>query len=68
MYHRHKKNQLFNIFPRVETSWTLLITPNTTVMEGRRVALLCRTPNNDPDANILWIKRFSVLMLVKIDR
>lgn len=56
MYHRYHKNQLFNISPRVGPSWTLLITLNTTVMEGEIVVLRCIILNDDPDAYLLWIK------------
>nr|XP_019930077.2 fibroblast growth factor receptor 4 [Crassostrea gigas] len=41
------------------TSRSLVITQNTTVMEGQRVVLICRTPNNDSDATLQWIKRVS---------
>lgn len=36
-----------------------MMTQNTTVMEGQRVVLICRTPNNDSDATRQWIKRVS---------
>lgn len=35
------------------------MTQNTTVMEGQRVVLKCRTPNNEPDVPFHWIKRVS---------
>uniref|UniRef100_K1PC93 Uncharacterized protein n=1 Tax=Magallana gigas TaxID=29159 RepID=K1PC93_MAGGI len=41
------------------TSRSLVMTQNTTVMEGQRVVLKCRTPNNEPDVTFHWIKRVS---------
>lgn len=61
IYHRYHRNQLFNVSPRVGTSRSLVMTQNTTVMEGQRVVLICRTPNNKPDVTFHWIKRVSGL-------
>ncbi|XP_052682063.1 cell adhesion molecule 2-like [Crassostrea angulata] len=47
------------------TTWSVVKTQDITVVEGQRVVVICRIPNNDTDATFQWVTYDSDMIRIK---